>query len=190
MMHWDTGDRVVDSIFRQLEGLSSWRDDADPEQVHQLLCAVIEIKEMLPQAVARHFKFPYLGVGDAHFRNGDDYRRNLVASITKALKAGLDNASIDPLLKRDGGADLGDRPRSRGEEILDAADVFEAEGTVSALAKLQLATSPTRLQSRVKKIALLMSRKRPYGNQEPRVAMLGELHRLRFEAEGYHSQKA
>ncbi|WP_186388796.1 hypothetical protein [Stappia sp. TSB10P1A] len=190
MMYWDTGDSVVDCILQKIEILSDWKEDSDASQVQSLLVALIDIERMLPQAVSRHFKIPHLFVGDAHFTGGDEYRRRLVSNITNAVKEGLGKATADPLLQRNGGAVFDDRPRSRGEEILDAIDTFESERTISALLKLKTATSPTRLQSRVKSIEMLMNRKRPYGNQDPEVAMLGELYRLRQEAKEYHSQMA
>lgn len=190
MLYWNTGDRVVDCILRQMEGFSTWREDSDPEQTHQLLGALIGIEKMLPKAVSKHFKLPYLYVGNAHFEQGDIYRRNLISEITTALKEGLEQASADPDLKRDGGADFSDRPRSRGEEILDAIDDFDRERTTAKLSRLKMAISSTNLQYRVNTIEKLISRTRPYQNQDPAVAIGGELHRLKFEAEGYHSVRA
>ena len=173
-----------------MEGLSSWREDAAPEHVDQLLCALIDIEKMLPKAVARHFELPYLYVAGAHFNRGDAYRRQLVSEITTALKVGLESADADPQLERGGGADFGDRPRSRGEEVLEAAVSFKNEMTRPKLSQLQTAIFGTNLRSRVKTIEMLLTRKRPYGNQDPMVAMYGELHRLEFEAEGYFSVRA
>jgi hypothetical protein len=155
MMQWETGDRVVDCILQKMDGLSEWPEDADPEQTHQLISALIEIQGMLPTAVARHFKLPHLFVGDAHFRNGTGYRKRLVSSIVAALRTGLESVNGDALLKRGGGADYCDRPSSRGEEILDAAKAFEEDGTASSLSHLKATVSSTRLQSRVKTIEML-----------------------------------
>lgn len=190
MLYWDTGDRVVDCILQKLEGLSTWHLDSDAASTDQLLSGLIHIQEMLPRAVALHFILPNLFVGNAHFDRGTDYRRKLVFNITDALKRGLDAAADDQNLKRENETNFSDRPLSRGEEILHAVKLFSDNQSKSSLSRLQLAVSPTRLQSRVKTIEMLMTRKRTYGNQSPELAMLGELHRLEFEAEGYHGEKA
>jgi len=67
MKYWNTGDVVVDSILQKLEGFGTWRSDSDAESTHQLLSGVIQIQEVLPGLVARHFQFPNLFVGNAHF---------------------------------------------------------------------------------------------------------------------------
>lgn len=190
MMCWDTGDKVVDGLLQSLECFSRWREESDPESTHQLLSGLIHIQEMLPRAVAKHFKIPNLFVGNAPFDQGVDYRRDLILKITEQLKNGLNTAASDPRLKRNGGSDFSDRPQSRGEEILDSLKRFSGDRSVSSLSSLQAAVSSTNLQSRVKTIAMLMTRKRSYGNQSPRLAMLGELHRLEFEAQHYFGVKA
>ena len=190
MKYWNTGDVVVDSILQKLEGFGTWRPDSDAESTHQLLSGVIHIQEMLPGLVARHFRFPNLFVGNAHFSGSQDYRRELIEGITSAIGKGLVAAAADPMLSRDSNPDFSDRPRSRGEEILDALTAFEKDRDQAALSRLKMAVSPTGLQSRVNTIEMLMNRKRPYGNQSPEVALLSELGRLEFEARGYHGQKA
>lgn len=190
MFYWNTGDKVVDGLLQSLEGFSKWREESDPESTHQLLSGLIHIQEMLPKAVSSHFGIPDLFVGNAHFDRGEGYRRKLILGITEKLKAGLSSAAQDPRLKKNGGGDFSDRPRSRGEEILEALTRFDADRDVSSLSFLQTAVSSTNLQSRVNTIAMLMTRKRPYGNQSPELAMLGELHRLEFEAQSYFGQKA
>ena len=114
----------------------------------------------------------------------------MIERITSAIGKGLEAAAADPMLARDSNPDFSDRPRSRGEEILDALTAFEKERDQTALSRLKMAVSPTGLQSRVNTIEMLMNRKRPYGNQSPEVALLSELGRLEFEARGYHGQKA
>lgn len=190
MFYWDTGDRVVDVLLRQMEGFSRYEGDIGGEPTHQLLCALMDIEAMLPQAVGRHFKLPYLAVGGAHFDRGAKHRENLVAEITTALKVGLERASEDPDLKRGGGADFSDRPISQGERVLEAAEVFEKEMTRTKFVELQQASFGTNLHYRIKTIEMLMTRTRPYQNQDPMVAMHGELHRLDYEAEGYFSVRA
>lgn len=190
MKYWNTGDVVVDSILQKLEGYGTWRPDSDAESTHQMLSGVIQIQEMLPRLVARHFRFPNLFVGNAHFSGSQDYRRELIERITSAIDKGLEAAEADPMLTRESNPDFSDRPRSRGEEILDALTDFQKNRDQSALSQLKMAVSSTGLQSRVNTIEKLMSRKRPHGNQSPEVALLSELGRLEFEARGYLGQKA
>lgn len=188
-MYWNTDDRVVDSILQQMESFSRWDENSDPERTDQLLSGLIHIQEMLPAAVAKHFKLPNLYVAGAHFSRSQNYRSDLISKITASLNAGLEAVANDPTLRRESNPDFSDRPKSRGEEILDALAQFQKDRDRKALSRLQMAVSPTRLQSRVKAIEMLMNRKRPYGNQSPELAMLGELHRLEFEAQAYHGQK-
>lgn len=190
MEYWDTGDKVIDCILRKIEGFSTWQTDADGESTHQLISGLIKIQEVFPKSVAAHFNIPYLYVGSAHFDRDQKYRAKFIGDINLALKSGLENIAKDPSFKKGGGADFSDRPRSRGEEILDAVRAFKNEHSHSNLNQLQRAVAPTHLQARVQTIEMLMSRQRPYGNQSPKLAILGELHRLEFEAEGYHGQKA
>jgi hypothetical protein len=190
MKYWDTGDKVVDAILRKLEGFGTWRADSDAESTNQLLSGLINIEKMLPKAVARHFKLPNLYVGDAHFSRSQSYRADLISEITTAISAGLNAVENDQSLKRDNAPDFSDRPKSRGEEILEALARFEKDRDQAALSQLKMAVSPTHLQSQVKTIEMLMTRKRPYGNQSPELAMLRELQRLEFDAQGYHGEKA
>ena len=89
--------------------------------------------------------------------------------------------AIDP------GRDLG---VSVGEKILDATDAFKKEMTRTKFVDLQKASFGTNLHHRIKTIEMLMTRKRRYQNQDPMIAMHGELHRLGYETEGYFGVKA
>jgi len=189
MMYWDTGDRVVDCLLQKLESYSRWPNDADAEQTHQLLIGLIGIEEMLPEAVSLHFNLPHLKVGSAHFQNGDKYRQQLIEEICTAIKAGLKKAHSDPFIKRDAEPNFSDRPKSRGEAVIEAAENFKEEQTHSNFSQLKAAANSTNLGSHLKITEMLMSRKRPYGNREPAVAMLSELQRQEFDAVGYYSQK-
>ena len=189
MMDWNTGDRVVDHVLRNLEGFSTWREDSDAESTGQFLSGVIGGRDMLPKAVARHFQLPNLFVGSGHYDRSQDYRRQLISEITSALKSGLAEVKADPQLERESGTDFSDRPRSRGEDILEALKEFSDHRDNGSLSRLRAAVSPTHLQSRVKTIEMLTTRQRPYGNQPPELALLGELHRLEAEAKNYFGEK-
>lgn len=190
MMNWDTGDKVVNRNLYALEGYANWREDSDAGLTDQLVGAMINLEEMMPKAIRIHFKLPNLFIGDAHFRNDQEYRAGFIKKLNASLSVGLESAAADPTLNRGGGADFSDRPKSRGEVILDALGDYERTRDQSAMARLKDAVSPTRLQSRVQSIEMLRTRKRTYGNQSPEVATLSELHRLRYEAEGYFGLKA
>ena len=96
MKYWNTGDVVVDSILQKLEGFGTWRSDSDAESTPQLLSGVIQIQEMLPGLVARHFQFPNLFVGNGHFSGSQDYRRDLIHRITSAISEGLERVTCIP----------------------------------------------------------------------------------------------
>jgi hypothetical protein len=183
---WNTGDPATDSNLRKLEGGSRWRIGSDAEQVHQLLLLCIAVEKMLPKAVRRHFDLPNLFTGESHFTLGQAYRDRLVSEITTALQRGLEAVEADPTLRRDGGADLSDRPRTKGEAIKEAIRAFSKAEDARALSALRQAVYGTHLTGRVEKISELMNRKRSYGNQSPRLAMLGELGRLDIEASHCH----
>lgn len=187
---WNTGDQVVDSVLQQLESLGEWRTVSDPENTHQFLTMIIRIEQMLPAVVSRHFKLPNPFVGNAHFDRSQEYRRDLIARFAAAINLGLVAARDDPSLRRESNPDFSDRPKSKGEEILDARKNFMERRDQEALTKLKQSVISTRLQSRVATIEMLSNRKRPYHNQPPEIAMLGELHRLEDEARGYFGEKA
>lgn len=189
-MHWDTGDDVVDYNLQKLEGFSTWSNDINPEQARQFMIDVSQSRDMLPASVVRHFKLKILATRDVFLRAGDDYLRHRISAVIQALRTGVQSADADPLLKRNGGADFSDRPRSRGEVILDAAKAFEAERTHFKLEQLRNAVRPTHLQHRVRIIEKIMNGNRSYGNREPEAALLTELYRLNAAAEGYYSKKA
>lgn len=188
-MFFDTGDRVIDVYLQKLEGLAAWNLESDAEKTHQLLIGVIHIKEMLPSSVARHFDLPYLQVGNAHFVRGQEYRRKLIWQITNSLSEGLAKVAEDDKLRRQNKPDFSDRPRSKGEEILDALYSYQKERSVDSFLKLKMAAENTSLQWRLNEIAKLVSRKRPIGNQNPGAAIEGHLHRLESEAESYFDRK-
>jgi len=126
---------------------------------------------MLPQAVVRHFQLPNLFVGNAHFDRSQDYRRQLISEIISALKSGLAETKADPQLERESGTDFSDNRNN------------------ASLSRLRAAVSPTHLQSRVITIEMLTTRQRPYGNQSPELALLGELLRFESEAKSYFGEK-
>lgn len=183
---WDTGDPATDSNLQKLEAAAKWRIGSDARQVHQLLLLCISVEKMLPKAVRRHFALPYLFIGNSHETYGQAYRDDLVSKITTAIERGLDAVESDHSLHRGGGADLSDRPRTKGEAVQDAIQAFRKSEDAQALSLLRQAACDMDLNNRVEKISDLMKRKRNYGNQSPRQAMLGELHRLEMEASQCH----
>ena len=143
MHFFDTGDRVVDACLRKLEGYGTWTENSNAESTHQLLSGMIHVQEMLPKAVATHFQFPTLFVGNAHFSGNQDYRTKLINSIKSAVNLGLERVKQDLTLRRENNPDFCDRPRSRGEEILDALGAFQKDRSTSAFSKLTMAASNT-----------------------------------------------
>ncbi|WP_198672380.1 hypothetical protein, partial [Pseudogemmobacter bohemicus] len=153
--------------MNQLESIDEWGSEPNAQSVQQLLTIVINAETMLPAAVKKHFRFPNPYVRDDHERRNQDYRNDLTNRIIAANRAGLDSADADPSLRRGGGADLSDRPRSQGELILEMLTAFEETRSSAAFHRLYAAVSPTTLQGRIRTIEMLMKRKKPYGNQSP-----------------------
>ncbi len=88
-----------------------------------LLHAVLERFSLLPAAVVRHFDTSAFYTCGVHERMSDAGREALWRELTQTLCLGLDKVLADPQLARGGGADLNDRPTTKGERV---AEVCEA----------------------------------------------------------------
>jgi hypothetical protein len=161
---FDTGDLVTDYNLRRLEHLS--RNDARGGEIHPFeihIHATIDSLEMLPAVLRRHFHInPY--VGDYHRRN-DDWRQRTWTELARGIDAALTAVMDDAALQKGSGAELGDRPSSRGEQIsaickkLEA--VYDRGGSWdAALAELERASSGTSVRSEVEAMKRLTNKKR------------------------------
>jgi hypothetical protein len=142
MMHyWNTGDRATDSNLQKLSSVTDWPVDRDIENnllldyIHLLIC----IEEMLPRVCKAHFHWPNLFIGSAPTARNQRDRNNFWRNVCEKIQEGLENVAADPTLKANGGADLNDRPKSRGERILDALARYEEARSPSALSGLMTA---------------------------------------------------
>lgn len=117
MRYWNTGDTPTNSNLSSLENLAHPWAGIDAERLLDVIRGVIRIEKMLPKAVRHHFKLPPLIVGAGPY-DWDAARRDKYHSeLCEALSAGLAGVQADPSLAKDGGADLSDRPPTRGEEL-------------------------------------------------------------------------
>lgn len=123
MHHFITGDRVTDQNLGRLDHL------ADPAQLapgsdrmHNWLLAVIGSKEMLPPSVAQQIKGHFY-LGNLHYDWSEEHRAREWAELIEGLRR-----DIDQLASEDLSATAADRPRSRGEAIVELCDELDAEG--------------------------------------------------------------
>ena len=190
MYFWDTGDRVIDKILVGMEALSRWDCDTGPNELRYRLAKLSNIEKMLPHSISKHFDLPYLYAGNLQMAEYEEYNQDLVRCINEALKVGLEKVKHDQNTNNPGTGEFADRPKSRGEVIIEAIDRFDRRNTQESLLALKRAVTPNRLKNRMKTIEMLYMRKQPYGKMHPKEAMNIELSRLKFEAEIYFVQPA
>ena len=187
---FDTGDPVTDFNLRRLEHLS--RNDAQDGDVDLFgihIRATIDSFEMLPAAVKRHFRVnPY--VGD-YSRPSNAWRRQAWGELTARLDEGLTAVTEDAALQRNGGADLGDRPQSRGEQISAICKrlegIYKSGGAWdAALAELERAASGTSVGSEVEAIKRLIAKKQISDIGAWRSDMIGHIWRSDSAAQNLH----
>lgn len=187
---FDTGDPVTDFNLRRLEHLS--RNDAHGGEIRLFeihIHATIDSIEMLPAAVKRHFRVnPY--VGD-YSRPSDAWRLKTWTGIAKGLDEGLTGVVDDTILRKGGGADLSDRPPSRGEQITAICKKLEAiydrGGSWDAVvAELERASSGTNVRSEVEAMKRLIAKKRIPDIGAWRSDMIGYIWRASSGAQHLH----
>jgi hypothetical protein len=190
MHYWDTGDRVTD---KNLASLERWTlDDVhmNSDQASNFASAMIDMTEMLPRLVKRHFSLPHLFIGDLNSRWTDEQRSAWISGVCQAISSGIEKAASDEALKRENSPDFRDRPKSRGEVVLEALEKFSKSRSRSDLGSLSIAVSSTNLQSEYRDIEKAYERKRP----APNTTLEGEIFRaisaLEFHAERWFSMKA
>ncbi len=187
---FDTGDPVTDFNLRRLEHLS--KNDARGGEVGLFeihIHATINSLEVLPAAVKRHFRVnPY--VGD-YYRASDAWRQKTWAEIAKGTDEALTAVMDDAALQKGGGADLSDRPPSRGEQnsaickkleaIYDCGGSWDA-----AVAELERASSGTNVRSEVEAMKRLIAKKRIPAVGAWRSDLIGRIWRAHSAAQHLH----
>ena len=144
---------------------------------------------MLPAAVKRHFRVnPY--VGD-YARPSDAWRLLTWSGIAKDLDEGLTGVMDDPTLQKGGGADLSDRPPSRGEQIAAICKRLEAiydrgGSWDAAVAELDRASSGTNVRGEVQAMKRLIAKKRIPDVGAWRSDMIGYIWRANSAAQQLH----
>lgn len=191
---FDTGDPVTDFNLRRLDHLS--RNEARGGDVRLFeihILATIDSLEMLPAAARRHFRVhPY--VGD-YFKPSDAWRQATWAGIAKDLDKGLNAALADETLQKGGGADLSDRPLSRGEQITTICKKLEAiydkgGSWDAAVAELERASGGTNVDSEVRAMRRLIEKKRIPDVGAWRSDMIGYIWRANSSAQHLHHLRA
>ena len=147
---------------------------------------------MLPAEVRRRFRVsPY--VGD-YFRPSNDWRMRTWTAIAKDLDEGLSAVVEDPALQKGSGADLSDRPASRGEQISAICKKLEAiydrgGSWDGAVAELERASSGTNVRSEVEAMKRLIAKKRIPDLGAWRSDMIGYIWRANSAAQHLHGLK-
>lgn len=191
MRHWQTGDVPTDANLTYIENLAQTWPSMTVDQFMDKLRGVIGVERMLPAAVKRHFKLPVLFIGDNAYRWDAERLAEESAGLCDALKAGLAAVDADPSLKREGNADLSDRPPTRGEEIAAALQAYQADRSNSHLSDLRIACSVQGLHHYIDQLDKWLARKRPSSPDRPIAyeiaSVLGDIRR---RAGDYHHEPA
>lgn len=181
MASFRTGDRATDQNLELLGQLSVDHGDYDRDHFLDLVRAVIGIDKMLPYAVKRHFKLPFLWVGDGPYRWGDVQVRERTIELRTALASGLAKVRADPLLVGGNGVTKADRPQTRCEQIESALQAYREIRGPAEFQALRLAVSGTSLQHKVEELERWLKRKRPSPGGRPIeyeiVSVLGDIGR-------------
>ena len=161
MRYLRTKDEPTNANLRYLDALAQLWPDLSVEDFMGKIRGVIEVREMLPSAVLRHFRFPMLFIGDAAYSWSPARLRENAEALCVAIGDGLDRVEADISLKKGGEADLSDRPRTKGEEIRAAVRAFQERRGDTELAQLRTAVQSTNLIGRFEKLEHWLGRKRP-----------------------------
>ncbi|MDZ3831907.1 MAG: hypothetical protein U0S50_08845 [Sphingopyxis sp.] len=191
MRYWNTGDTPTNSNLASIENLARPWAGIGAEHLLDVIRGVIRIEKMLPKAVQVHFNLPPLFVGNAPYDWDAARREEYHNELCAALSEGLSRVQADPTLVKNGGADLSDRPPTRGEELEFACRAWSRDRTSSNLDDLRIACNVQGMQSRFDKLERWLGRKRP-GSSPHSVAYeiecaLGDIERY---ADTYHSMEA
>lgn len=190
MYYWDTGDSVTDKNLAFLEHLIAWETQTTPERTHDLAIMVINVSEMLPALVKRHFRLPSPYIGDGAYRWSEAGRIAWVKDMCEAIAEGIEGSYDDPALKKENAPDLTDRPKSVGEAIIEALDRFEASRADNDLIALSVAIRPTNLLYDFQNLEKAHRRKRPARNTTLEGEVYRAISRLRSKTSHLHREKA
>jgi hypothetical protein len=191
MRSWQTQDAPTNANLGYLENLAHLWPGITLDQYMDKLRGVIGVERMLPAAVKRHFNLPFLFIGDSAYRWDQPRLLEEATKLCAAIEAGLAAVHADPSLKRDGDADLKDRPPTRGEEIAAALEAYQAYPGSSQLSDLRLACSVGGLHRYIDQLDKWLARKRPSSpDRSIAYEIASVLGDLRRRACDYHHEPA
>lgn len=191
MRYWNTGDDPTNTNLGYLESLGQPWENISVDQFMGKLRGVIGVEEMLPKAVRVHFNLPYLFIGNNADSWSDERLQEEANELCQAINLGLDNVESDASLKKDGGADLSDRPATKGEEIYTAVSAYIDSRGPSELQTLRMAISGTTMHYRMTKLDKWLGRKRPSpGRRSIEAEIISVLFDIRRYADEFHSEAA
>lgn len=182
---WNTGDLATDANLTALEGIATEWPDIELDNFMDQIRALIGYRAMLPCAVLTHFDLPNLMVGAEPERWSRDRLRQKAIELQTAVATGLARAWADDTLKAAGGADLSDRPSTKGEEVSAALGRYRLDRSDEALHRLREACYATPLNQQMERLDKWLARKRPSSPDRPierEIAdILGEMSRRASE---------
>ncbi|WP_172839615.1 hypothetical protein [Sphingomonas sp. LK11] len=195
MRHWDTVDGPTNANLAYLESIAQDRKPPfDLEQINNKFGAVIEVTNMLPSAVMRHFDLPFLFIGASAEHWSTERRTAEAQKLCDALMKGLDEIAKDDSLRKGGSAKFSDRKRTRGEVILAAVgkfkEAYRAQNYSPSLSSLREAAMGTSIQRRVTEIERILNRARWSGPTSRDYEVYREIGAIEFYASRYHHEPA
>lgn len=194
MTPWNTPDAVTNSNLSYLESIAKDRDPPfDETRINDRFSEVISVVETLPLAVRKHFSLNAYIANFASFWSPET-RNEKAAELSDALARGLEAVAADPDLRKGGDADWSDRPRTRGEDILDAAAALKRELPTghfhASLQALRTAVAGTSLQRHLTEIDRVLAKKRWDRPTSREYEIYRELGSIEFAAKRYFRKSA
>lgn len=191
MRHWQTGDEATDSNLQYLGSLGIYWETMRPQDFMDKIHGLIELEQMLPAAVMKHFIWPRMYVGAGPYEWSRAQFVEEAKRLTDAINSGLERAALDETLRRRGGVDLSDRPRSKGEQILAALKGLEERRDQSRMDALRKAARGAPFHYELRAIEQAMNRLRPArGTSSIEETVFRAIYDLRAKASRYHHVKA
>lgn len=190
MRHWNTGDGPTDANLRYLESLGQLWENMTVDHFMDKLRGVIGIEKMLPKAVHNHFKLPYLFIGNDAYSWSVERLQEEASELCEAINTGLDKVENDANLTKDGGADLSDRPATKGEEIYAAVSSYIDSRGSTELSNLRTAISGA-MYHKMQQLDHWLGRKRPsHGGRPIETEITSILWDIRRNADDFHHEPA
>jgi hypothetical protein len=188
--YWNTGDSATDANLTYLESLGTPWPGITVEPFMDKVRGAINVTSMLPEAVRRHFALPSLFIGAMAYDWNAERLQAEADKLCAAIEKGLEAAAADPALTRGGGADLSDRPTSRGEDVLAALAVFKASRGDAEYQALRIASPGGPIGAAIEDLGRARKRQRLSGTLSVEQEILRAIGSIEWHASRYHHERA